>query len=571
MITFRCPNCGTEYELGEEYQGKKVACSVCDFRFYVPEHQIPQTTPVPVPVPQVVPNASSSQETEFQEMGTPAEPAFNEGPATWVTCPHCWQHFDLREIKYISRHPELQGDAILGEDAQLRFVPVKYSARGLAIDARGMECPEMACPNCHLPIPEAVVEQPSSIFSIVGAPSSGKSYFLTSMLWQARKILPNCFEFNLADVDSSFNMVVNSYEKLLFMNNRPDEPVALPKTELQGGGFTNQITMNGFPVDLPKPFVFAMTPMQGHPGYGKDSKNLQRNIILYDNAGEHFQPGQESVNNMATSHLSYSDGIIFIYDPLRDARMQKFCDKNDPQFQLESTNQLALFYEMSTRIRKFSNLSASEKYEQPLIVAVAKFDALEKKFNIPFKHDDFLCYDGETMEYSLDIQKITDISFQIRRKLLEIAPEFVSAAEGFSDNVYFVPVSAFGSAPQFISFDNDKNRPMLGIVPNDMKPKWIEVPLLLQLYLHGLINGSIKNLPSTTPVQNYKFTQDTIICTLPGTGVRCELPKVYWGMSVYCPESNCYCTIPEPEGFSRNVSCKAASLDEQIDNDFWNI
>lgn len=561
MCIFQCPNCGTEYELSEEFQGKKVACSVCDFRFHVPiQPPPPAVEPVPPPVMPEIP-----------EEPAPAEPAFNEGPATWVTCPHCWQHFDLREIKYIARHPELQGDAVLGEDAQLRFTPVKYSARGLAIDARGMECPEMACPNCHLPIPEAVVELPSSIFSIVGAPSSGKSYFLTSMLWQARKTLPNHFEFNLADVDSSFNMVVNNYEKLLFMNNHPDELVALPKTELQGGGFTNQITMNGFPVDLPKPFVFAMTPMQGHPGYEKDRKNLQRNIILYDNAGEHFQPGQESVNNMATNHLAFSDGIIFIYDPLRDARMQKFCNEKDPQYQLESTNQLALFYEMATRIRKFSNLSASEKYNQPLIVAVAKFDVLQDKFGIPFNDNDFLYYNEETLEYSIDVQNIADISFQIRRKLLEIAPEFVGAAEGFSNNVYFIPVSAFGCSPQFISYDNEKQRPVLGIVPNDMKPKWIEVPLLMQFYLHGLIHGSYKNIPSANPIQNYKFTKDTIIFSFPGTGIRCELPKVYWGMSLFCRENNSYYTLPVPEGYSREVTCKAASLDEQIDNDFWNV
>ena len=34
---------------------------------------------------------------------------------------------------------------------------------------------------------------------------------------------------------------------------------------------------------------------------------------------------------------------------------------------------------------------------------------------------------------------ITNMSFLLREKLLEIAPEFVAAAEGFSETVYFVP------------------------------------------------------------------------------------------------------------------------------------
>jgi hypothetical protein len=550
MITFFCSECGTQYTTDDSFAGRRAICKHCKKEFDIPSLNALQNTP--------------AKETSAAN--------YTQGPSTWITCPHCWKKFDFKEINYISRHLDLLGDPVLGADAQKRFLPIKFTSKGMAIDEKGMECPEMACPHCHLKIPESIVALPSSIFSIVGAPSSGKSYFLTTMLWQIRKCLPYYFEFNLGDVDSSFNSVLNEYESILFMSNHPDQIVALPKTELQGSGYTNQIMMNGFPVDLPKPFVFALSPKPGHPRYGKQDE-LKRNIILYDNAGEHFQPGHESVNNLATNHLAFSDGIIFIYDPLRDTRMQNYCAKEDPQFQQESTNQLALFYEMAGRVRKFSGLAATDKYRQPLIIAIAKFDVLRESLNLLPGTDDFLMYDEEKFEYSLDLQNITNMSFLLREKLLEIAPEFVGAAEDFSETVYFVPISSFGCSPTVIENPmggSGSRQQVLGIIPNQMKPFWTEVPFLLHLYLHGLIVGGFSTPENAEKIEHYKFTGDTIAFSFPGIKRRYELPRLYWGMSLFCKESGKYYTLPGSNGEIAEKTYKATSLDEQIDNDFWN-
>ena len=94
-----------------------------------------------------------------------------------IVCPHCWGLCSLETILFISSHPELVGDPLLGGDAATRFLPKYFTAKGTAFDERGMECSDMACPHCHLKIPNAVIDLPSSFFSIVGAPASGKSYF----------------------------------------------------------------------------------------------------------------------------------------------------------------------------------------------------------------------------------------------------------------------------------------------------------------------------------------------------------------------------------------------------------
>ena len=553
MISVFCPHCGIKYELDDEWNGKRVECSECNTRFTI---DVKPKKPETVTVAEATPRS------------------YHQGSSKWITCPHCWKRFDFKDINYISRHLDLLGDPILGDDAQRRFLPVKFSGHGMAIDERGMECPDMACPHCHLKIPESVVDLPCSIFSIVGAPSCGKSYLLTTMLWQVRKCLPKYFEFNLGDVDASFNSVINEYESLLFMNNNPDRIVALPKTELQGSGYTNQIMMNGFPVDLPKPFIFALTPKTAHPRYESGRKELERNIILYDNAGEHFQPGHESVNNLATNHLAFSDGIIFVYDPLRDNRMQDFCDKTDPQYRQEAVNQLALFHEMASRVRKFSGIQASDKYRQPLIVAIAKFDVLRESMGIDPAADGYLKYDEEKLEYALDLQCISNISFLLREKLLDIAPEFVGAAESFSETVYFIPVSAFGGSPKIIGSPDapagGSRKQALGVVPSQIKPFWVEVPFLLHLYLHGLLPAVASGPAGAQPIEHYKFTQDTIVFSFPGTKARHELPKAYWGMSLLCLEDKRYYVIPTPGGDGPAKSCQATSLDEQIDSDFWN-
>ena len=176
------------------------------------------------------------------------------------------------------------------------------------------------------------------------------------------------------------------------------------------------------------------------------------------------------------------------------------------------------------------------------------------------------------MEYSLDIGVITDVSYRLREKMLDIAPEFVSAAEGFSDTVYFVPVSSFGCSPEIM--DNQmpgvsSGKQALGIVPSRIKPFWAEVPMLMQLYLHGLLRGSETCSRDALPIEQYKFTEESVIFSFPGVHKRCELPRNYWGMQVFCKENKQYYQIPAPGDFHKDNFFKASSLEEQLDGDFW--
>ena len=207
MSKIICPFCNIVYEdLDESYEGANVECMSCGGKFVA--HLIDDNVPVLKAVP---PNTPGEDNAGMQDGNS----AVNH-PSVIITCPHCWRRIDFREINYISRHLDLLGDPVLGEDAQRRFLPEKFSSRGLAIDAYGYECPEMACPYCHLKIPGALFELPTSFFSIVGMPSCGKSYFLTVMLWQIRKALAKYFEFTLNDTDAIFNSVNFNFSSGIF-------------------------------------------------------------------------------------------------------------------------------------------------------------------------------------------------------------------------------------------------------------------------------------------------------------------------------------------------------------------
>jgi hypothetical protein len=90
---------------------------------------------------------------------------------------------------------------------------------------------------------------------------------------------------------------------------------------------------------------------------------------------------------------------------------------------------------------------------------------------------------------ALDWERVAATSRKVRELLWEHSPELVSAAEGFAKEVMYVPVSATGCPPVA-----DKSGAIQGIRVRDVKPKWVEVPLLMVLarWSKGLIPYSAR-------------------------------------------------------------------------------
>jgi hypothetical protein len=71
---------------------------------------------------------------------------------------------------------------MLGEDQMQRFHATRFNDRGQALDAMGLAAGELACPHCRRKLPTGFLDLPHRVFSIVGAPSSGKSYYLSVLV-----------------------------------------------------------------------------------------------------------------------------------------------------------------------------------------------------------------------------------------------------------------------------------------------------------------------------------------------------------------------------------------------------
>lgn len=405
-----------------------------------------------------------------------------------VTCPHCWHRFAPEEILWVARHAELAGDPVLGPHVALRFLPARFTVQGAAIDPRGMTCQELACPECHLVIPRALLEAEPLFASIVGVSASGKSYFLTAMTWQLRQLLPSRFCVAFADADPLTNRTLNLHEQTLFLPADPERPVKLDKTDVVGSLQYDQIHVGQQVISLPRPLLFTMLPMGRHPN-AQHAAQLARVVCLYDNAGEHFDPGQDTASSPVTQHLGRSRVLMFLYDPTQDPRFRARCRElsRDPQLddRAPTRRQETVLLEMLVRVRQYGGLSSTEKVDRPLVIIVPKADVWGPLCQLDLSREPIVlgAAAGGALD-AVDVGRVEEISAIVREMLLEVAPEFVLAAESFCTNVVYIPVSALGGSPEM-----HEGSEALWIRPSRLRPEWVAVPFLYMFarWSHDLI------------------------------------------------------------------------------------
>src|SRR5207302_9284038 len=148
------------------------------------------------------------------------------------------------------------------------------------------------------------------------------------------------------------------------------------KTELQGELYHTVMYGNQV-VSYPRPYLFAMRPLENHPRHNLGRRGA-RVLCLYDNAGEHFQAGQDSTSSPVTQHLSQSRLLLYLFDPTQDARFRKLCQQrcaiSETALGGRSTRQESVLLEAAARVRRYTGLSQNARHQRPLIVVLTKFD-----------------------------------------------------------------------------------------------------------------------------------------------------------------------------------------------------
>jgi len=557
-IVLRCPVCMQKYKVARMAgAGNRVYCRNCDCLVSVP---------VPVAIPQGM--SASAETPAFAESPNgnaplPADGLDDGGPVPGdpgatafeasmlpisedigaLVCPHCWKHFDVENVLYIAVHPSLVGDPILGEFEPRRFRPNVYNQLGQPLDECGLPSTEMACPHCHLRFPAGMMDSPSLYFSVAGATSSGKSYFITCQTHKLREVLPRFLDASFYDLDPRLNETLSNYEKQLFMPLDASKITALPATQISGEGISDKVRIDEVDVELPKPFIFDFQ-VNGKP-------ESRRNLVFYDNSGELFIPGRDEWVNQATRHLSHSNGIIFLFDPTNESAMRRsICNPDDPQVSKRPrvVDQTLLLTELISRIRRHSNMTATESCDIPLVVGVCKYDIWRESF--PKELGSPYVSDGE--ECGLDLNKVLDVSFALRNLLMEYVPGLVNSAESFFKHVYFVPVSAFGTLAEL-----DEGG-FIGVVTEKIRPIWVEVPFLCIMHENGDLparrvgasarrgSGAENGQDAPQPAFGFKAKADErqISFRHPVTGENVRLPLNYAGAQLEI-DGKLY-ELPEP-------------------------
>lgn len=404
------------------------------------------------------------------------------------TCPICWKRFDRKDVLWVARHPSLMGlDADLGEESMLRFRATNFNDRGLAFDAKGVVCSEKACPHCKRRLPPGFLELETFIFSIVGAPSAGKSYFLTSAIKQLEDVLPLKFQLALQDADAEGNATVSQMKARMFSDSENPADIYLDKTQ-PGGEMYETWERDGKQVRLPKPFTYMVSSFSN--GNGPDAAPPVT-LVFYDNAGEHFEPSLRSESSdepevQSTQHLASSSVIFFLFDPTSNVGFRKqLKGLDDPQLHdgkfTKLDRQDSILAEMRNRIKRELNIEAHKKIGVPIAVLVGKCDTWshllsnrEQPFADPLAGS------------SLNIAATRENSRRVREFLLKTCPNIVAGAEAISEEVCYFPVSPIGHSPKEftrkrIVGGEEREETLLGPVPGCVKPIFAEIPVLWAL------------------------------------------------------------------------------------------
>ncbi len=381
-----------------------------------------------------------------------------------VTCPLCWLKFDIGDAMNIATHESLRNDPVLGHSEMLRFLPTEFTMDGIAIDPSGMPSPDIACPHCRKKLPGGFFDLESRIFSIVGAPSAGKSYYLSVLIKQLQNSLYKNFGIALKDLDPTGNILLTQMRNRLFSAEKPEDAI-LAKTALEGSMY-ERYPRFGKMVALPKPMTYSLSP-QGVSGD-------ETSVIFYDNAGEHFEPGLDLEESPGAMHVASSAAIFFLFDPASNRGFKKLLP-NHPDPQLTITGRLdqqdTILSEMDIRIKRILSLSASAKIDTPLAIIIGKYDIW--KDLLDYKIQD------PVVGGKLDLDVIEKNSQALKNFLMGIEPAIVASALSISTNVRFFALSALGHSP--IKIEEGPYAGKVAPVPHLLNPLFTEIPTLWAL------------------------------------------------------------------------------------------
>lgn len=342
-------------------------------------------------------------------------------------CPSCHQLFSAEQALGIAVHPQLRGDAYLGENAMRRFTPEKYNDMGQMIDEMGVQCSEYACPHCHHKLPPFFDQTEPHHITIIGAPSAGKVYYQAALIHQLERELPRDFNIPFRDAAPESNTALNNMRIRAFYSSTPEE--FHEGSDMMHRAIRRKVWRNNAYELVARPFIYTL------------NKETSAHSLIFYNTGntESAQPLLPQICN------GESDVIFYLYDPTLDPAFRDVI-KDFTSLPMQATSagvcsQSQLLAGVEMHIRTMLNLPPGEKIHTPIYVIVTKCDTWKQLLGpeplLPTVRNG-----------RIKPQNLIRNSTRIRDLIFHLAPEICSQAESLSSSVFYFAVSSFGTQPE---------------------------------------------------------------------------------------------------------------------------
>jgi len=294
-----------------------------------------------------------------------------------IICPFCFHKFRKADVWFrcdnnsCSHKSEDKAlNDFWGQNQQrknLAFKPEGFSLFG----SESAKCPKcktstlkVICPECHNSLFKDMIDEDSTIISIIGGQSSGKTNYITVLI---QELLNRCYTFDAAiteitacgDVyDANTGKAYNTAHRYRedFYNQLYNQKVCHAATRRDA--FSNRI-----------PLIYRLV-------IGKHKKSVF--LVFYDTAGENFHTADEIRKN--AEFLKNSAGIIFLLDTFG------IDDVNKKLGNISNKSYRYIFDPVVNYMQ--NNMSSAEQNEfkkKPLALAFSKIDTIlnDKNYDIP--------------------------------------------------------------------------------------------------------------------------------------------------------------------------------------------
>lgn len=412
-------------------------------------------------------------------------------PRQKVLCPHCCEPFSTARAMAVCVSKSLGTDPVAGADPvapNLRVLPSRFSPQGNPLDPMGAECEQYACPRCRLGLSRANLMAPPFFVSLVGAPRAGKTFLLTSAIYTLQQTLQG-LGFALRDASPLENRVIHDYGQRLMRPLDParqvDPAEILGVTDQKSPPNSVRVRIAGRGHRLLKPFQFVFNELPSNPGAPGEPARRRRAdqvLALYDNPGQDYLAGNHEGRD-SSRHLRHSRVILFVLNPLGEARLRERCDPRHPMVRSPAPEELSadsrqqlVFSEMVARAAHMQGRSATQGLEARVVIVVSKSDLYPDMYGL-IGENDYVRADGAGR--SLDTRRINGVASDASRILRDAWPELMAIADAADSKgkPLVFPVSVF--RPGAGSGDGAGD---LRVTGADVRPSWVEVPFLWSFF-----------------------------------------------------------------------------------------